>query len=384
MFLASSPKAFRAFTLFCLPLLAAFFFQSCQKKAEPERVRIGVFQSMSGPEASFGQDAMKGIRMAEEEINRNGGLLGHPVELLVRDNQSKAGETSSIARELVSRNHVVALIGEVASGRTLEAAPVAQRAGIPLVVNTATNDKITKAGNYVFQINYRDSQAGTVVARYMRSLGKARAGLLVDTSKDASTTVAKNFKKQFTALGGKIVAEQSFSGGDREFLAQLTAIQNTSPDSLVILGYYTDCAIILRQAKSLGKIAIFGSDGWDSQDLVRIARDAAEGAIFPSSFSAEDPAPVVQTFVEKYKKKYGEMPMAFTANGYDALMLLADAIKRAGSAKPRAIREALAATRDYPGVTGNITFNQDRDPSKSIVLLRVQNGKFNFVRREMP
>lgn len=388
MYLSFHPfllKTLKFLSLSFVMVLFVLLVQACHKKTGPEHIRVGVFQSMSGSEASYGHDAMVGLRMAEEEINSHGGVLGQPIELIVRDNQSKAGETSSIVRELISREHVVALIGEVASGRTLEAAPLAQRSGIPLIANSASNDKITKTGNFVFRVSYRDSQQGEVLARYTRSLGKSRAALLIDVTKDHSTTVRKSFKKRFEELGGKVVIEQSYSGGDKDFLAQLTAIQNSGADCLVIPGYYTDAGSVLKQAQSLGlKLDAFGTDSWDSADLVRVAGNAAEGAVFTDAFSAEDPDPVVQAFVEKYKKKYGDNPVSFTANAYDALMLLADAIKRAGSTNPRAIRDALAATRDFPGVSGKITFDQNRDPSKSLVLLRVQDGKFRFVRREIP
>ena len=372
-------------------LAGPVFFQSCQKKAVAEGggsgpIRIGVFQSLSGSEASFGQDAMKGIRMAEQELNARGGVLGRRIELIVRDNQSKPGETSSLVRELISRNGVVALIGEVASGRTLEAAPIAQRSGIPLVVNSASNDRITKAGDFVFRVSYRDSQQGEVLARYARSLGKSRAALLVDISKDNSKTIAESFKKRFTALGGRIVVEQSYNAGDKDFNAQLTVIQNSGADCLLLPGYYTDCASAMKQVQSLGlKLDTFGGDAWDSMDLVRVAGDAVHGAVFTDSFSADDPDPAVQSFVQNYKKEYqNARPMAFTANAFDSLMLLADAIRRAGSTHPRAIRDALAATSGYQGVTGKMTFDKDRDPGKSIVLLRIEDGEFKFVRKEVP
>lgn len=374
----------RSLHLALLAVLPMLILQSCKKKEstanQVEPIRIGVFQSLSGADASFGQDAMKGIRMAEQEINSQGGVLGHPIQLIIRDNQSKAGETSSIVRELVSRDGVVALIGEVASGRTLEAAPIAQRAGIPLIANSASNDKITKAGDFVFRVSYRDSQQGEALAEYARSLGKSRAALLVDISKDSSTTVANSFRKRFIALGGKIVGEKNYNAGDKDFSAQLTAIKSLDADCLIVPGYYTECAIMLKQARSSGmKQDIFGYDGWDSPDLVRVAGEAGEGAIFTDAFSAEDPDPSVQSFVEKYKKKYNENPVAFTANAFDALMLLVDAIRRAESTKPQAIRNALASTKSYPGVSGKITYTQDRDPSKSMVLLKIENGKFKFV-----
>ncbi len=379
--------------LLCVLLVAPLLvsLQSCQKSdtsknAEPTGpIRIGVFQSLSGAEASFGQDAIKGIRMAEEQVNQRGGVLGHPIELLIRDNQSKAGETSSIVKELTSREHVVALIGEVASGRTLEAAPIAQRYKIPLVANSASNEKVTKTANFVFRVSYRDSQQGEVLARYMRSIGKSRAAILADVSKDNSTSIARSFKKCFEELGGKVVGEQSYNVGDKDFIAQLTSIRNSGADCLLIPGYYTDSASIMKQAQSLElNLPMFGGDGWDSADLIRVAGDAAEGAIFTNTFSSEDPQPTVRAFVAAYQKKYGTKPMALAATGFDALMLVADAIQRAGTTNPKAIRDALAATNGYQGVSGQITFDRERDPSKSMVLLRIQQGEFKFIERKNP
>ncbi|PWU07065.1 MAG: ethanolamine utilization protein EutJ [Verrucomicrobia bacterium] len=385
-----SPLPIRLWYLSLLILLL-ICFQSCQKHdsskntESAEHIRIGVFQSLSGAEASFGQDAMKGIRMAAEQINQSGGVLGHPIELVIRDNQSKAGETSSLVKELISRDHVVALIGEVASGRTLEAAPIAQRYGIPLVANSASNDKVTKTGNFIFRVSYRDSQQGAALAQYAHSIGKKQAALLVDISKDNSTTIAKSFKQRFIDLGGEIVAEQSYNAGDKDFLAQLTSIQNSGADCLLLPGSYTDSAPIMKQAQSLGlKTLILGGDSWDSADLVRVAGDAAEGAIFTNTFSSEDPQPAVQAFVAKYEKKYGTKPMALAATGYDALMLIADAIQRAGNTTSRTIRDALAETDNYQGVSGTIKFDENRDPSKAMVLLRIQQGQFRFLNKETP
>lgn len=395
----------------------AFFLQSCQKKVTKEygtefpAICIGIFQSLSGAEASFGQDAMIGIRMAHDWINTQGGILigknsgaplRYPIKLIVRDNQSKAGETSTIVRELISRDHVVALIGEVASGRTLEAAPIAQRYRVPLIANAASNDKITHGRDFVFRTSYCDSQQGQVIAKYMRSLGKSYAALLVDVSKDSSMTIAASFQKQFTILGGCIVADLAYNGGDKDFQAQLTAIKDTRADCLLLPGYYTDCATSMKQAQLLElKLDVFGGDGWDAVDLLRIAGRSAEGAVFVSAFSADDPDPVVQSFVYNYRKKYGpgKSPMTFTVTAFDALMLLADAMERAEINNSQsfnlrnitelkkfrqAVRDALAATNHYEGISGQITFDKNRDPRKPLVLLRIQNEKFQFLQKDLP
>lgn len=406
----------------CVFVLSAIFFlsmlfQSCYKKRDEhvegiqETIRIGVFQSLTGAEASFGQDVMKGVQMAMDEINAQGGILAEwskkneknvrcPLEIIVRDNQSKPGETSAIVRELISRYHVVALIGEVSSGRTLEAAPIAQRYHVPLLANSASNDRVTKIGNYVFRISYRDSQQGDVLARYIYSLGKRRAALLIDSSRDNSGTMANSFKKRFIALGGGIAEKQHYNANDKDFQAQITAIKNSAADCLFLPGVYTECATIMKQARSLGlNLSTFGGDSWDSSVLISVAGRAAEGAIFTNSFSADDPDPTVQSFVQLYQGKHGQhtKPVALAATGFDALKLMVYAIEHAKIDAAQglhlqdqnklkrfrsAIRDSLAETKDYRAVSGKITFNKNGDPAKAMVLLRVCDGQFKFVQKE--
>ena len=406
-----------AFVLSAVLILSMLFFQACQRKSEEHfeaggmqaPIRIGVFQSLTGAEASFGQDVMKGIQMAMDEINAQGGILPkwskknslrHPLEIIVRDNQSKPGETSAIARELISRYRVVALIGEVSSGRTLEAAPIAQRYRVPLLANSASNDRITKVGNYIFRISYRDSQQGEVLARYIYFLGKRKAALLIDSSRDNSGTMANSFKKRFIALGGSIVEGQNYNANDKDFQAQITAIKNSSADCLFLPGVYTECATIMKQARSLGlNLSIFGGDSWDSSVLVGVAGRAAEGAIFTNSFSADDPDPIVQSFVQNYQNKYGQhtKPVALAATGFDSLKLMVHAIAHAKVDDSQglnlqdpsklkrfrcAIRDSLAETKNYRAVSGKITFNKNGDPAKAMVLLRVRDGQFEFIQKE--
>ncbi|ALJ56775.1 hypothetical protein AMD24_00608 [Candidatus Xiphinematobacter sp. Idaho Grape] len=397
-------------------VLSIFSFQALQRGRDrqvgnmQEPIRIGVFQSLTGAEASFGQEVMKGIEMAMKEINAQGGVLVKwnkknslrcPLEIIVRDNQSKPGETSAIARELISRYRVVALIGEVSSGRTLEAAPIAQRYHVPLLANSASNDRVTKIGNYVFRISYRDSQQGEVLARYIYLLGKRKAALLVDSSRDNSATMADSFKKQFIALGGDIVERQSYNAHDKDFQAQVTTIKNSGADCLFLPGVYTECATIMKQARSLGlNLSTFGGDSWDSPVFVNVAGKAAEGAVFTNSFSADDPDPTVQSFVQSYRSKYGQhaKPMALAVTGFDALKLMVNAIERAKVDGPdvnlkdpgrlkrfrHAIRDALAKTCNYGAVSGSITFDKNGDPAKAMVLLRVCHGRFEFIRKEPP
>ena len=335
---------------------------------------------MTGAQATFGQSNDKGVQLALAQINADGGVLGQPIRLITRDTQSKPGETSTVVRELVSRDKVVALIGEVASGRSLEAAPIAQRSGIPMISPSSTNEKVTESGDHVFRVCFIDPFQGTACARFVRSLGANRAAVLTDVSKDYSAGLASNFKKEFQAKGGSLTGEQSYSGGDKDFSAQLTAIKAGNPEVIFLPAYYTEAPLIIRQARQLGiTVPFVGGDGWDSPELVAVGGASVEGCYFSNHFSEQKATPEVTAFVSSFKAKYGEDPDALAALGYDALQLLADAMRRAGTTDPSKVTEALAATKDFPGVTGRITLDEHRNPTKPAVMLQVRKGKFTYI-----
>ncbi|HMF10040.1 MAG TPA: ABC transporter substrate-binding protein, partial [Thermoanaerobaculia bacterium] len=216
-----------------------------------------------------------------------------------------------------------------------------------------------------------------------RRLKAATAGVLVDAKSDYSVGLARAFEDDFAREGGKVVAELKYAEGDSDFSAQLTSLAASQPDVLVLPGYYTDAGLIARQARSLGvKATLLGADGWDSPKLVEIGGAAVEGAYFSNHYSFDDPSPQVQKFVADYRRSYGADPDSLSALAYDAARLIADAIARAGSTEGKRVRDALAATKDFPGVTGNITMDADRNPDKLPVILRVEGGKFRFVGRE--
>jgi branched-chain amino acid transport system substrate-binding protein len=360
---------------------------SCSKKQE-SGIPIGQFGSLTGAQATFGQSTDKGVQMALEEINASGGVLGQQLRVITKDNESKPGETSTAVRELISRDKVVALIGEVASGRSLEAAPIAQRSGIPMISPASTNEKVTETGDHIFRVCFIDPFQGTVCAKFARELGATRAAILVDVSKDYSLGLAKSFKKEFLAGGGVITSEESYSGGDKDFSAQLTAIKaaKESPQVIFLPAYYTEAPLIIRQARQQGltNIPFIGGDGWDSPELVAVGGSAVEGCYFSNHFSNQSTDPQVVAFVDAYRKKYGEDPDAMTALGYDALKLLADAMKRAGTTDPDKVNAAIAATKDFPGVTGKITLDEHRNPTKPAVILKVKDGKFSYVETVSP
>lgn len=358
---------------------------SCSKRQEAG-IPVGQFTSLTGAQATFGQSNDKGVRLAVEEINAAGGVLGKPLRIITKDNQSKPGETSTVVRELITRNKVVALIGEVASGRSLEAAPIAQRSGIPMISPASTNEKVTEVGDHVFRVCFIDPFQGTVCAKFARkNLGVTRAAILTDVSKDYSMGLTKSFREEFIRQGGVITAEQSYSGGDKDFNAQLTAIKAGNPQVIFLPAYYTEAPLIMRQARQLGITAPFiGGDGWDSSELVEVGGSAVEGGYFSNHFSEQSRDPRVVAFVDACRKKYNSTPDAMVALGYDSVYLLADAMKRAGTTDPAKVTAALAATRDFPGVTGRITLDGHRNPTKPAVMLQVKNGKFAYVETIAP
>lgn len=352
----------------------------------PEVIKIGHFAAMTGATASFGQSADKGIRMAIEEINGSGGVLGRQIEVITEDDRSQSNEAKTAAIKLIQQDKVVALIGEVASSNSLAAAPDAQRAGIPMVSPASTNPDVTKVGDYIFRICFIDPFQGEVMAKFGRnSLGLRTAAIFTDVKSAYSVGLAEFFKNTFTELGGQVVAEESYAAGDIEFRAQLTKIKNANAEILFIPGYYTEIGLIAKQARELGiQSVLLGGDGWDGPATWEIGGAAVEGSYFSNHYSEEDPNPVIQDFIARYKAKYTAVPDAMAVLGYDTARVVADAIKRAGSTDGAAIRDALAATKDFPGVSGTTTIDADRNARKAAVVLKIQDGKLKYTETVNP
>ena len=353
--------------------------------AEP--IKIGEYASLTGKEAGFGQTSHHGLILALEEINAAGGVLGRPLELAYEDNQTKSGESATAAKKLISRDKVVALIGEVSSGRSLEAAPIAQAAKIPMIAPAATNPKVTLTGNYIFRVCFIDPFQGTVMAKFAKDdLKVKKVAILSSVSNAYSLGLAKFFKETFVAGGGEVAMEKNFSEGDKDFRAQLTAVKAAGVDAIFVPGYYTEAALIVRQARDLGITApFFGGDGWEDEQLLKIGGEALNGCFYSTHFSSENTDPVVKQFVAKYKARWdGEVPGAFSALGYDAVYVLADAIKRAGGTEGPKVRDALAATKDFPGVSGVTTIDKDRNASKAATIIALKDGKALFHKTVAP
>jgi len=382
--------------LFRLPwvavLLGMLQFTGCNKSgsgggASGDVIKVGEFASLTGKEATFGKSSHEGTQLAIENLNAAGGVLGKKFELLTEDDLSKAGEPATVVNKLISRDGVVAILGEVASTRSLEAAPICQQGKIPMISPSSTNPKVTETGDYIFRVCFIDPFQGTVMANFAaKTLKVKKVAVFTDVKSDYSKGLAKYFKEGFTAAGGQISVELDFNGGDKDFKAQLTAIKSANPDAVFIPGYYTDVALICIQAKQLGlNVPIFGGDGWESDQLVKIGQDAVEGTYFSTHYAPDVATENSKKFVADYQKRFeGKLPDAMAALGYDSAMILADAIKRAGTTDGPKVRDALAATKDFDGVTGKTTINEKRDATKSAVILQVKDGKFKYLETVNP
>ena len=363
--------------------LAFILLSACMALAEEAaaQIKVGAVSCLTGELSTFGVSSIQGARLAVDGLNASGGVLGQRLELLVEDNGSKAGEAATIARKLLTQDHVVAILGDLTSSATMEAAPLAQAAGVPLLTPTGTGEEITKVGDYVFRSCFLNSFSGQVMARFALDRFKAtRAVTLIDVKQDYSVGLAAVIKAYFEGHGGKDVLELSFSSGDTDFRAQLTRARAFRPDVIFVPAYYPEAGLILRQARQLEiKARFIGGEGWDSPTLLQVAGKSADGAYYVNHFSADDPKPNVQTFVQAYRQRYGTAPDALAALWYDGARLIADAISRAGSADPKRIRDALAATKDFPGVTGSISMDANRNASKPGVVLTIQDGQVRMV-----
>ncbi len=368
-----------------LLLIALAALATVAAAADP--IKVGEFACLTGKDATFGQSQHKGILLALEEINAAGGVLGRPLEVLTEDNQSKPGESATVAKKLISREKVVAMLGEVTSGRSLEVAPLCQGAKIPMIATGATNAKVTQTGSYVFRVCFIDDFQGTVMAKFAKDDLKAKqVATLTSVSSAYSVGLAKVFKETFLAAGGTVVAEQKFNEGDKDFRAQLTAIKAAGADAVFVPGYYQEAALVARQARSLGlTLPLFGGDGWESEQLLKIGGEALNGTYYSTHFTPENKDPAVIAFVAKFKARWNnETPDAYAALGYDALLVLVDAIKRTGTTEGPKLREALAITKDFAGASGVTTLDKDRNASKPATIITIRDGKLAFHKTVAP
>lgn len=371
---------YKVSAVFCFIFSIGIFLTSCNKSGT-DMINIGEYESLTGSEATFGQSSHNGLVLAVEEVNNSGGLLGKKINLITEDNQGKPSETQTVVQKLINRDKVVAVIGEVASSRSKAGAPICQAAKVPMITPASTNPEVTTIGDYIFRVCFIDPFQATVMSKFaINSMKVTKIALLIDQKNAYSTGLADNFRQVYTGMGGQIVEEQRYSAGDKDFKAQLTAIKAKNPEAIFIPGYYTDVNLISIQAREIGLTCpLFGSDGWESEKLTEgKAKDALEGSFFSTHVSADDPSPLIQNYIKKYKAKYNKEPDAMSFLAYDAGMILFDAIKKANSTEGEKIKNELAKTKDFPGVTGVITINGQRNAVKPAVVLEIKNGKFVY------
>ena len=344
-----------------------------------DTIKIGVFEPFTGEKAQGGEMTMKGIELANKQV---GEVLGKKVVLVKADNKSDKTEAANAATRLVQKEKVNAIIGSYGSSLSMAAGPIVKAAKVPAVGCSPTNPSVTLGNEYYFRVCFIDPFQGTVMANFAtKELKKMNAAVIKNTTNDYSVGLANFFKEAFVKNGGKIVAEAQYTKDDKDFTAQLGAVKNQNPDVIFAPDDYGSSAVLIRQARDMGITApILGGDTWEAPDFLKIGGESVNKDVFFSShFSSVKPVnDVSKKFLEDYKAANKEDANAFAALGYDAYMEIIDAIKRANSADPVKIKEAIAATKDFKGATGNITLDKNGDAVKSAVINQVVNGKFEF------
>ena len=355
------------------------FGPACKRRQSG--ITVGLYCSLTGAQADFGISTKNGASLAFDEVNGRGGLLGQQLRLVAEDTRGDSNEATSAVTRLIDREGVVAVLGEIASTLSLAGGRVCQRRHIPMVSPSSTNPAVTQLGDYVFRVCFIDPFQGDVMARFAKnSLHFERVAIFKDQAAAYSVGLADAFRQSFTRIGGTVVDEQVYRSGETHFSAQITSMLGHQPQAIFVPGYYTEVALIAREARGAGFQGRFlGGDGWSGPSITQNDDDKLVGDFFSEGFAPEGATtPVAQDFVRRYRERYHTDPNGLAALGYDAALVLFDAIRRAGSAEPARIRAALAATRDVQGATGVITLNENRDAVKSAVILEVTSNGFRY------
>nr|WP_243458231.1 ABC transporter substrate-binding protein [Sporosarcina sp. Te-1] len=351
-----------------------------------DTIKIGVNLELSGGVASYGTGINKGVQLAVEEINAAGGIDGKEIELISVDNKSDGQEATSGAIKLTDQDKVAAIIGAATSGNTIAQVEIANDKKTVLITPSGTSMVVTvnekgKLNDYAFRTTFIDPFQGTVAANFaINELGVKTAAVYGDNASDYAKGLGAAFIETFEAAGGKIVKEESYIAKDTDFRSTLTRIKSADPEFVYIPGYYEEVGLIVKQARELGiDVPLMGGDGWDSPTMVDLAgADALNNTFVTAAYSDEDPDPIIQNFVEAFKKKHKEAPDGFSALGYDTVYLLKDAIERAGSTDSTKIKEALEQTKDFPLVTGALSIDENHNPVKSATILEYVDGQMKF------
>ena len=366
-----------------MTVILAASVAGCGSSSSKE-IKIGLLNEMTGGNATIGTAAANGAKLAIKEINANGGLLGKQIKAVVADNKSEPSEAANAMTKLLTQDRVVAVTGTFSSSNAIAAASVAEANKSPYLVAGATNPKVTvdektkTVKKYIYRVCFIDPFQGTVAANFAaKDLKVKKAAMLVDNSSDYSKGLAEFFEAALKKEGGEIVANEAYLQKDTDFKATLTKIKSKGAEVLYVPGYYEEVGKIVKQAREMGiTVPIIGADGWDSPKLVEIASvSALNNTYFTNHYSVEDTSPKAQAFVDSYTKEYGQKPEALAVLGYDAVYVLADAIKRANSTDSAKIIEALADTKDFPAISGVTTINKTHDADKNAVVIEMKDGK---------
>jgi branched-chain amino acid transport system substrate-binding protein len=343
-------------------------------------IPVGVYAALTGDQASFGTSTVQGVQLAAEEINAAGGVLGRRIRLVIEDDQGKPEQAASVVTKLITSDNVITVVGENSSSNSIAAAPICQQNGVPMISPSSTNPRVTEMGDYIFRTCFTDPYQGKALASFVRNNLKIETvAILVDKKTDYSVGLAEFFASEFRSIGGKVVAQQSYSGGDADFRPQLTAVKKQAPQAIFVPGFYTEVGQIAIQARDLGiEVPLVGGDGWDSAVLLEIGGRSLDNSYFSDHYFVGDPTPKRQQFVAKIRERHGKNPEPNAALGYDALRIFAAAATRAGSLDRKAIRDQIALTKDYEGVSGTITMGPDRNPIKPVAMIKIEGGAMKF------
>lgn len=346
-----------------------------------DEIVIGHYASMTGSEATFGISTDNGIKLAVEEINAAGGIKGKKIKLITYDDQGKAQEAATVVTRLITQDKVAAILGEVASSRSIAGGQIAQKNGVPMITPSSTNPQVTEIGKFVSRICYTDDLQGKACALFVaNNLKKTKCAILFNRQQAYSKGLADEFKKAFTKAGGTITTEKSYGDGDADYSAQIAAIRDSKPEAVFIPGYYTDAANIAIQMQKAGVSAtLIGGDGWDSEELGKIGGPAVEGSYFCNHYAPDQNSPEVAEFVKKYQAAYGKIPDALAALGYDAAKLLVQSMGKAKSLEGKDLADAINETKGFVGVTGTINLDAKRNAQKPLVIVQVKGGMPTFV-----
>lgn len=357
------------------------FTTACTKKNNSNEIILGSYSSNTGATASFGTLQRDGISMAIEEINAAGGINGKKIKHINYDNKSDNEETLAVVNRLISQDNVVAVIGEATSGKSKIGAQVAQQNKVVMLSPSATNPEVTKVGNYIFRACFIDPFQGYVMSKFASENLKAKkAAILRDIKSDYSVGLSDVFAVEFKKMGGEIVTDISYQEGDIDFKSQLTAIKAKNPDVIFVPGYYNEIALLAKQLKDLGmKQILLGGDGWSSPELYKIAKDAMNGHYFSNHYTTESSDPKTTEFVKKFKAKYNQDADVMAALGYDAVYMMAEAMKKSPEVTRENIREHLAQMKDFYGVTGKMSMSEGRDAIKSAVVVKIEGPEYKYV-----